>query len=200
MNNLSIMQRLRSDQHGATVVEFAFVAPVLLVMMLGTMDIARTQYLRTVIEGELQHAARESSMEGGQSAANLSAMDDRVRAQMKNVSKTSSITFDRRAYMNNKMAEQRKEDFTDANGNGKCDAGEPFVDANNNSSWDFDSGMSGQGKAEQSVVYTATATVPRVFPMHGLLGWNKNIEIKASTILKNQPYDGQIKATSGNCA
>ncbi|MBK8630119.1 MAG: pilus assembly protein [Sphingomonadales bacterium] len=192
--------RLRTDRKGATLVEFALISPVLISVLLGAMDLSRAVYLRSVLEGELQNAARRATMQAGQSGAGQAATDKIVTDRMKQISKTTTLKFTRMAYLSYKKAEARKEDFTDLNGNGKCDAGEPFEDVNGNSSWDMDAGSSGQGNAKDAVIYTVTATIPHVFPVYGIFGWDPDMKVESSTILRNQPYSGSTKPVAATCS
>ena len=52
--------RLRRDERGVTVVEFALLAPVLLVTLLGMFDMGYTMYAQTLLQGEakLQNEAK----------------------------------------------------------------------------------------------------------------------------------------------
>ena len=59
----SAITTLTSDSEAATIVEFAFVAPVLILLVMGTLDIGHSIYTRSVLEGEIQKAARASTME-----------------------------------------------------------------------------------------------------------------------------------------
>lgn len=196
----TLAQRLRNEQRGATLVEFALISPVLISILLGAMDLSRAVYVRSVLEGELQNAARKATMQTGQSAAGQAATDKIVTDRLKQISKATTLKFTRVAYLSYKKAEARKEDFTDLNGNGKCDAGEPFEDVNGNSSWDMDAGSSGQGNAKDAVIYTVTATIPHVFPVGGLFGWDPYMKVESSTVLRNQPYSGGTKPVAATCS
>lgn len=195
----TLLKRLRREERGATLVEFALISPVLMSILLGAMDLSRAVYIRSVIEGELQKAARAATMETGQTVAGQAKADAFIATRLKKISKAATVTFTRKAYISYKKAEARKEDFTDLNANGKCDAGEPFEDVNGNASWDVDAGSSGQGNAKDAVIYTATAKVPHVFPVTGLFGWSPYMNIEASTVLRNQPYSGSTKPVAGTC-
>jgi hypothetical protein len=46
------------------------------------------------------------------------------------------------------------------NGDGVCNAGEPFEDANANGSWDADQGKAGSGGARDAVLYEVQVTYP----------------------------------------
>jgi Flp pilus assembly protein TadG len=57
---------LLKDELGATISEFAVVAPVFLLMMMGTFDAAHTMYVRAVMQGAVYKAARETALKAGQ--------------------------------------------------------------------------------------------------------------------------------------
>ena len=40
-------------------------------------------------------------------------------------------------------------------------------------------------------IYTVTLRYNRIFPMAYLLGWSQQVTMASSTILRNQPYNGQ---------
>ena len=87
------------------------------------------------------------------------------------------------------------ESFVDTNGNGKRDAGECYTDVNGNSTWDADPGVSGNGGAGDTVLYTASITYTRLFPMSIWMGWSRTATLSASTVLKNQPWAAQASST-----
>lgn len=183
---------LRRDESGATVVEFAMVAPVLGLVLLGAFDVAHTLYTRAAMQGVVQKTARDSTLESGADATAQTALDDKVRAQVKALANNATITINRRFYRTfSDAAAARAEDWTDTNGNGVCDGSEPYQDANRNNSWDRDGGNAGQGGAKDATLYTVTASYPRIFPLYNLVGGSRTTTITASTVLRNQPYGDQ---------
>ena len=112
------------------------------------------------------------------------------------------MTFSRRYFKDfTKAAQATAEPFTDTNANGRCDAGEPYQDNNNNSVWDKDGGDSGQGGAKDNVVYTVSISYPRMFKF-GMIGLPTTTNLTASTVLANQPYGDQSSyatPTQRNC-
>lgn len=195
---------LRDDERGVTLVEFAFVAPVLLLFLMGIFDIAHALYLRTTLEGAMQRGAREATLERSATASAQAAIDQHIAESMSNLSFGERPVYKRRFYRTfRQAAAARPEDHTDKNGNGVCDAGEPYVDANNNSVWDRDGGDEGQGLASDRSVYTVSVTYPRLFPLWRFVGGSDHTTVVAKTVLMNQPYTGQKSygtATSGVCA
>lgn len=183
-----LFKRFARDQRGLTIIEFAYIAPTLLVLMMGTFDMGYRSYISNVLQGEVQKAARDATLEGG--AGTTSALDAKVQTQTSRVVGNGTFSFQRKFYPSFSKAGQA-ENFTDGNGNGFRNAGECFQDENGNGIWDADGGRNGQGGADDIVVYTASVSYPRLFPMYGLLGWSPNQTISATTVLRNQPYGNQ---------
>jgi Flp pilus assembly protein TadG len=180
---------LRHDQRGATIVEFAIVMPVLLMLLLGTMDFGLNVYIRAVLEGAMQRAGRNSSLESAQ--AGQTAIDTFVSDRIKAILPNATITFARSNYGTYSNV-GKPEDFTDTNGNGVRDTGECFQDINANGLWDADSSKSGLGSANDVVKYTATVSYPSLIPgAESVFHISPTTTIKATTMLRNQPFATQ---------
>lgn len=187
-------RRLASDENGISVVEFALISPVFFTLLLGTLDMGHTLYMQSVLQGVLQKAARDSTLESASAAAQQTIINAEVDQQVKRLAANADIEITRRYFRDFTTASQAKaETFTDANSNGTCDNGEAYEDANNNSVWDADGGNAGQGGAKDSVVLTAKVSYPRMFPLHGLIGLPTTTTIQAMTVLANQPYGEQAQ-------
>lgn len=183
---------LRGDQTGITIVEFAIVAPVLCIMLLGAFDMGHTLYTRSVLEGTLQKAARDASLEAGTDADVRALIDQKVRDQVTPLVGNADIKFTRRFYRTfSDAAAARAENWTDSNANGTCDGGEPYDDENHNNVWDPDGGNDGQGGAKDATLYTVRLTYPRFFPIQSFTGGSDTTRLSASTVLRNQPYGDQ---------
>ena len=189
--------RLHTETRGAAAVEFAMVAPALLLTIMGIFDVGYNIYANTMVQGAIQHAARDSTIEG--SDLRLDQIDARVARAVHSVVPRATVAFSRKAYAN--FADvSRPEDFTDSDSNGRCDNGEPFEDANRNGTWDDNRGVSGQGGARDAVLYSVTVTYARGFPMAGMIGLPETVTTEAATVLRNQPYRLQDnKPTVGSC-
>jgi len=195
------MRKFRSslarDAKGAALVEFAMVAPVFLIMLMGVFDVAHTLYTTAILQGTMQKAGRDFTLEnaGGRTAELNTFVDARIRQ----IAPGAEVTFDRKSYYDFSDVEQA-ERWTDADNDGECNNGEQFEDANGNGEWDADRGVEGNGGARDAVLYTATITYPRLFPMAGLIGLSENVTLEGSTVLRNQPFDQQDRTiATGNC-
>ena len=193
----SALRRLRADRRGAAALEFALVAPALLLTIMGIFDLGYNIYANTMVQGAIQHAARDSTIEG--STLRTAQIDAAVARAVHNVVPRATIAFSRKAYAN--FADvSRPEDFTDSDLNGLCDNGEPFEDANRNGVWDNDRSANGQGGARDAVLYSVTVSYARGFPMASLIGLPDTVTTEAATVLRNQPYKLQDnKPTVGTC-
>ena len=189
-NRSFILKRLWRDSSGVTLVEFAFVAPTLCMLLIGLFDLGFQTYAQTSLTGAMQEAARKSALEP--TAITTAELDADITAAVKSVVPGAEVSFERKNYETFSDI-NKPEDFTDNNSNGICDNGEPFEDLNGNANWDQDRGRNGLGGARDAVLYTATASFDRVFPLHGFIDLPKEITIEAATVLRNQPYDSQTE-------
>ena len=190
------LQKLLRDQSAVSVTEFGLIAPAVVTMLLGTMDVGHTLYMRTVIDGAIQEVARDSALEDGGILAKQEAIDARIKNQIRKLNNSidpnEGIIVKRRYYRNFSNAfNADEEEYTDTNDNGVCDNGEPYVDANLNETWDSDGGDEGQGGAKDVSIVTVTVTYDRLFPLASLIGLPEQITIAANTVLANQPYAEQ---------
>ena len=193
----SLLQRLRDDRRGVTIVEFAVIAPVLLLTILGLSDLGYRGYVQSILDGAMQKAGRDSTLEGA--GANTAVIDADVIAQVRRIAPNAEYSPSRRSYTRFSDVE-RAEDYSDTNDNDQYDSGECFEDLNGNGQWDANVGSDGQGGANDVVLYEMTVTYPRLFPLAGMLGWSENQEIKGMTLLKNQPYNVQNEPAVVKCA
>jgi Flp pilus assembly protein TadG len=183
---------LLRDRRGVSAVEFGMTAPILFLVVFGTLQAAQAYYVRTVLTGSINSAARKSSLQTG--PTNASTLDGLVSTAIKYVMPTASVTFTRKNYANFTSV-GTPEDFTDTNKNGKYDSTECFVDMNGNKVWDADMGQTGLGGANDIVVYTVTVSYQQWFGFAKYFGLPQYQTIPQTTILMNQPYATQTTRT-----
>jgi hypothetical protein len=184
--------RLWRASGGAALIEFALTAPVALLMAMGLCDLAYQLYMQSVLSGLVQKAGRDATIQN----ANTSTLDATVLTQMQAVNRNAVYAAgypSRQSYA--QFGYISPEPFIDGNRNGVRDSGECFTDINGNGSWDANPGITGNGGASDTVVYTAAVTYPHLFPLTVWLGWSARVTISATTILKNQPYTAQQLTT-----
>jgi len=191
--SVRLLRSLHDDQRGATVLEFAFVIPPLLFLLMGGGEIVYQAYVQSILDGAIQKAGRDSAIQGGGDRAD--ELDGKVLAMVRVIAKTAVIDDSKRAYYAS-FSRMKPETFYDLNGNNRYDAAtECFDDVNGNKTWDVDPGLTGQGGANDVTLYQLKVKYDRLFPVTKLLGWTGTKVLTARTLLKNQPYASQ-KQTS----
>lgn len=193
---------LHRDTQGATLVEFALIAPVMIGLMMGLCDLTYQIYARSLLTGAVQKAARDSAIQGGGNLADtldaqvLTAISGLITASSKScVTNPAPGTWcsSRKSYST--FTNVGPEPFTDLNNDKIRQVGECYSDINGNKQWDADPGVAGQGGANDVALYTMSVTYPRIFPVAGLFGWSSSVTISTSTLLKNQPYATQATSS-----
>ncbi len=193
----STLASLMRDESGVTVTEFALIAPVLALTLMGLFDLSYNMYAKTMIEGAVLSAARDSTIEAF--ANNPAALDSNVTAMVRDVVPNATLAFNRSAYTNYTDVGQAEE-FTDTNSDGACDNDEIFVDVNGNGLWDADRSKGNSSGARDAVLYEVSATYDRAFPLARLINLEQEVTVEAQTVLRNQPFNMQeITITTGHC-
>lgn len=190
------LRRLARAQDGVAALEFALVAPVFLVMLLGIYDIGQMAYGRIQLNGIVQDAARSSSLE----TANTEEADAKVLANIQHILPHATMESKRQSYYDfTDIA--RPEKWNDANGNGTCDNGESFVDENRSGVWEPDVGRDGNGGAGDVVLYTVEVTYKPVFAVPYMVTDNGERTLTATAVKKNQPFAAQqeLGSSAGKC-
>jgi TadE-like protein len=190
------LNQLRRDASGNTLMEFAIIAPTLMLMLMGVFDLSYRAYAISILQGAVQKAGRDSTLEGGAGAAG--SIDIAITNQMRRIASNVTMTYERKTFVSFTRAGEAEE-FEDrieiATGlpNGTREAGECYFDENNNGFYDdkASAGIDGQGGARDIVVYSAQAVYPKLFPLYGLVGSPTSQTIKATTVLRNQPFGTQ---------
>ncbi len=169
-------------------------------MLMGALDTAHTLYMQSVLQGAVQKAARDGTLEqaAGTGTTQRDALDAVVKSQLGTLNKTATVTITRRFYRTfSKAAAAQAETFVDSAvgstfRDNKCNNGEAFTDANNNGVFDRDGGDSiDHAGARDNVVYTVVVSYPRMFPIDKLINGKGTTTLTATTVLANQPFGDQ---------
>lgn len=181
--------RLCADRAGVTTIEFAMVMPVFLLALVGCLDLGQMVYAVGVLDGAVEKAARDSTLETG----DTSAADAKVRRAIAPVLPGAQVTSTRKSYFDFAHA-NKGEVLNDANGDGECTPASPgvqaetFTDENGNGRYDKDLSQSGNGGANDVIVYTVSVQYDPVFAMPFVpLDWSRRT-ISSTAVKRNQPY------------
>lgn len=181
---------------GTAAVEFAFIASILALLTVGTMEVARILFATSVLEGGLREAARFgiTGQELDQEARKALVVQI-IKAHGAGVVNIEDSDVTSQSY-DNFSAIGQPEPFVDSDDggpldNGTYDVGEVFTDVNCNGQWDPDQGKPGLGAGNEVVLYTVSYDLPM---MTGLLspfmGDDGNFPIEASVAVRNEPFSG----------
>ena len=142
---------LADDQTGAAIVEFALIAPVLLMTLFGLFDLGHGMYTKAMLQGAIEKTSRDSTIEN----STTGALDSKVSTVVRRIAPNANLEFTRKSYTSFSDIGQ-PEEFVDTNSDGTCDNGETFEDANRNGVWDAEQGRTGNGGARDAILSTVT--------------------------------------------
>jgi Flp pilus assembly protein TadG len=195
---MSQLRKLQADQRGATAIEFAIIAPVLMLLIAGGLELGHMKYVQTVFIGQVQKAGRDMSLESSNSVLSQAAVMADVTKYVKAVAYGGNVTYTLQSFHDYRNVAKRAEEFGDANSNGVCDNNEAFVDSNANGVWNADGAATGRGGAKDVVLLTVNLSYPRM-AMGRFFGSGDTINLQSSTVLRNQPSTSQSVPATGVC-
>ncbi|PCJ34719.1 MAG: hypothetical protein COA93_04370 [Alphaproteobacteria bacterium] len=184
-------KRLRRNQTGSTLVEMAFVLPVISLATIGTLEVGVTMLSVTMLEGAISEASR-AGMTGY-------AVDGKTREEYINdllADRTFGMIDLTNLVINQRVYEDFAdvgipEPYTDVNGDNVYSAGvDSYTDMNCNDQWDSEVGTDGVGGPGQIVLYEAIydANLMTGFFSRMVGDEDGKIKLTASTVIQNEPY------------
>ena len=195
--DLTFLRRLARDEQGATIVEFALLAIPLFTLIIGGLDLGYQQYVRSLMQGALNDAARLAAVEDPNIEYGGSTTEEQVENLVKEIAGKVALDADikvaTKSYFDFSDIGSPETLMTDHNGNGQFDEdeGDCWEDLNGNGEFDTDSGVAGTGGASDVVFYSARVKMPRLLPLHNFINVPEKIEMELETAIRNQPYGGQ---------
>lgn len=192
------------SQDGTSIVEFAVISPVMFTLLLGGFDLGHNLYMRSVLQGAVNKAARDSALETGTQEEVQERVDASVKAQVLSVHGGAKIrpedfersffrTFSDAAFPDSEVI------LLDGGEIGVCEEGEKYIDENNSGAFEDDGVADGQGYTRDAVKYTVTVRYDRLFPFPSLAGLDGEVEMTASTVIANQPYGQRAAPVTLDC-
>ncbi len=179
-------------EDGVTIVEFAFVLPVMLMLIGGLMEIGYLTFARSTLESAVLTAARQSRVNDCPNE-NAEAIEKGITDRMSLVLSADGmppvVKVD--SYGGNFGDVGNPEPFDDLDGNGQRDDGEGFTDVNGNGEWDADMGSDGDfGSFGEVVRFTASYNVPSLLPfVAAQINDGKDYySIESVTVVRNEPF------------
>ncbi len=189
MVGIALLRRFRRCRKGVSTLEFAFVAPVLLLAITGIIDLMLVMFVTALMEGGLRDGSRLGRT-GFQPASTTreQAILDKIEEATIGLIDINQATVTTLEYENFGSIGQ-PEDYTDVNGNSQWDSGEPWVDVNGNGTWDEDQGLAGIGSSSSIILYTVSYTWTLLTPLlPSFLPNGYDFPISVSTAVRNEPW------------
>ena len=189
-------RRLGQDDRGVTIVEFAFVAPILIMILVAGLDFAHRSYVHSVMQGALNDAARRASVEDP-SVGGTGTIEERVAAlvteQVDTIAPSATLLVTQSNYFDFSGIGNPEKIVKDVDADGAYDEddGDCFSDLNENGEFDLDTGREGRGGANDVVFYEATLTMDAILPLKAFIGGSSTYVLKANTAIRNQPWETQ---------
>ncbi|AXJ94285.1 MULTISPECIES: TadE/TadG family type IV pilus assembly protein [unclassified Sphingomonas] len=180
--------RMLRDRRGTTIVEFAIVAPCLVMLLIGMMDLGLRAYVGVQLQGALEQAARQVTVSSATGTATITGL---VSRQIQRILPRATVVVTPSNYYDFVHVGKPEPITTDTAPIGTYNAGDCFQDLNGNGVWDADSGGTGTGGSDDIVYYQATVTYPNLLPVGRLLGFSGTTQVTGTTMMKNQPYGSQ---------
>lgn len=186
------LRHVLRDRAGVTIVEFAIVAPVMLLLLGGLLEMGYVAFARSTLESAILDASRTARVaECPGEAATL--IEEEVVARMAVVASHDGQppVLEVRSYGEDFGNVGNPEPFNDLDGNSSFDPGEPFTDINGNGEWDADMGKTGDfGSFGEVVQFSARFNVASILPfVAALINDNDGFyPITADTVVRNEPF------------
>jgi Flp pilus assembly pilin Flp len=195
------LRRFARSNDGAAALEFALVLPPLCLILVGMFEVSMLMFTQASMEGALREAAR-FGMTG--SVADPADRQDQILALIDkntfNMLDDPTISFliypsfgdvgEPEPYTENSVPPNETYDAG-------IDGFTPSQDVNGNGVWDGDQGEAGLGASEQIVQYTVEYDWEVMTPfMAPVFGDDGKVHLKASIVLRNEPWDPSTEAES----
>ncbi|KPP96670.1 MAG: TadE/TadG family type IV pilus assembly protein [Erythrobacter sp.] len=184
--------RLARERDGVTIVEFAFVAPVMFMLLLALLEMGYVAFARSTLESAILVASRESKVaECPAQTAELIEEELMERLAVVSTFNDKPPKLEVRSYGTNFRNVGNPEPFNDIDGSGTWDPGESYQDINGNGQWDDDMGKEGNfGQFGEVVEFSASMEVVSLVPFvaQAINGNEGFYALSAETVVRNEPF------------
>ena len=196
---LRLFKKVGGDRQGTSALEFALVSPIVILLIVGTMEFAMIGFRTTILEGGLREAARF-----GTTGATMPGTADREEAIINIVNDHANGLFtvttaelSTLVYPDFSQVGE-PEPYTDEDASGDWNDPEPYTDVNCNDQYDEDIGLAGAGGGSEVVLYTVDLEVDSLTGLidHFITDSGK-IPLSATIAIRNEPFPGGVTVCPG---
>lgn len=179
---------LARREEGVTAVEFAMIAPIVVLMIMGIIEFSLIMFTSTVMESATNNTSRLGKT--GYTPTSITrqqAIINNIQARTAGLLDPAKIVITTKVYANFNNVGQPEACITPPTPPCPGVPGVNFVDVNGNGVWDTDMGAAGLGNPGDVVVYTVSYPWPIMTPpMRAILG--STFLITARSVVRNEPY------------
>ncbi|TAH33572.1 MAG: pilus assembly protein [Alphaproteobacteria bacterium] len=175
---------LKTCEKGAVAIEFALIAPLMILFVIGVIEIATAMAVSTMLEGGLREASR-FGVTGSTTGGRQASINQILANHSYGLINPANISLSTKVY--GSFASIGDEEYTDSNNNGTHDNGEPYTDRNGNGQWDADGGSAGLGSSSQIVVYRVNYDWPYLTGIFRPIVGN-SLHLSSAIAVRNEPY------------
>lgn len=175
-------------QNGVTAIEFALIAPVFILLVMGIIEFSLIMFTSAVMESATNNTSRlgKTGYVPGAETREQEIIDT-VAARTQGLLDPAKIAVSTTVYSNFNDVGQPEPCVSPAQPPCGGTPGVNFIDVNGNGQWDADMGAAGLGNPGDVVVYTVSYPWPIMTPvMRGILG--NTYLITARDVVRNEPY------------
>ena len=182
------LTRLRESEDGVTAIEFAFIAPVFLLLVFGVIEFSLIGFASTVMESATSITSRTGKT--GYTQAGLTRQQliiNTIADKTAGLLDPSKISVTTEVYSDFSKVGQPEPCISPTHAPCPGTPGVNFVDVNGNGTWDSDMGAAGLGGQGDVVVYSVSYPWPIITPLVSAIIGNTYV-ITARTVVRNEPF------------
>lgn len=180
-----------SRQEGATLIEYAFIAPILVLLVMAMIEFGLLLFTELALESAVTRLARTVTIgDTGGAPDRVTYIESQLRKETETMLYADRIIFSTEVVNSGQRSYVEPETcLTNPPRLGPtCPPGVPFVDRNNNGT--YDAGSLGANAGQASDLVEVRLALPWAFftPLVGEMFENGVYVIRASAIVKNEPF------------
>lgn len=180
---------LARAEDGITALEFALIAPVFAMLVMGIIEFSLIMFTSAVVESATNTTSRLGKTGYvAEGTTRQQQIIDTVAARTAGLLDPANITITSEVYSNFSQVDQPEPCISPPTPPCGGTVGVNFTDINGNGVWDADMGQAGLGNPGDVVVYTVTYPWPIMTPViSAVIG--STFTITARTVVRNEPYN-----------
>jgi len=157
-----LLARIRRNQRGASLVEFALVAPVMCGFILGFLEFAHWAYVRATVAGAIEEVARTAGVGGA--AVDPRAAEIEFENTVKVVAADATFNWVKQSYYQFSGVGKPEKLTDDKDKDGAYDTGDCWEDLNPNGTYDTSPGRLVAGCAGERAISISTGSTAASAP------------------------------------